>query len=105
MPEEADDGFRLYGTNHSLRSAGDKMSSILATVLILTPVVVLHFLNNASYRLVVVVVSSLAFTTAMVTLTEAKRSEIFAAAAAFIAVQVVYLGAAIDNHGSAHDTT
>ena len=60
------------------------------------PVIVLHFLEDANLRLVVVVVFSLSFIIAMMFLTGATRSELVGAAAAFIAVQVVYIGSALD---------
>ena len=66
--------------------------TLLATALILIPVITLHFVTNSNWRLSLIVVFTLAFTTSMSVTTKAKRSEIFAAAAAFVAVQVVYVG-------------
>jgi hypothetical protein len=80
-------------------SFGDKLSSFAGAVLIL-PVIVLHFLQSSTTRLLVIVIFSLAFTFAMAFFTDARRSEIFAAAAAFIAVQVVYVGSALNNNSS-----
>ena len=62
--------------------------------MILVPVIVLHFVKSANYRLIVIVLFSLSFVVAMSVLTQAKRSELVAATAAFIAVQVVYIGSA-----------
>jgi lysylphosphatidylglycerol synthetase-like protein (DUF2156 family) len=94
MPEEGHVAFRLYGTNTGARSKGDIITAMLATILILVPVIVLHFVKSADHRLIVIVLFSLSFVIAMSVLSQAKRSELFAATAAFIAVQVVYVGAA-----------
>jgi hypothetical protein len=55
-------------------------------------VIVLHFVTSSKWRLILIVVFALAFTMTMSFTTDAKRSEIFAAAAGFVAVQVVYVG-------------
>lgn len=65
---------------------------MLASILILIPVVILHFVTNPNNRLALIVVFTLVFTASMALFAGAKRSEIFAAAAAFVAVQVVYVG-------------
>lgn len=92
-PEEGGDTpFRLYGTSSQVRSIGDKFTSILATILILIPVIVLHFVTDPDHRLIIVVAFSLSFTVAMTVLSGAKRAELVAASAAFVAVQVVYIG-------------
>jgi hypothetical protein len=87
--------FEKYGSSSTWSSAGDQLSSFLATVLILIPVITLHFVQSANARLVVIVVSSLVFTEMVVLTTQATRSEVFAASAAFIAIQVVYVGSAL----------
>lgn len=74
------------------------MGSFLAAVLLLVPVVVLHFIDNATGRLAVIVCFSVAFILALTLGTDATRSEIFAASAAFVAVQVVYVGSALNQH-------
>jgi hypothetical protein len=66
--------------------------AIFATLLILVPVIVLHFVKDPGYRLIIVVAFSMSFIIAMATLSGAKRSELVAASAAFVAVQVVYIG-------------
>lgn len=77
------------------RNIADQISSFVATTLILIPVITLHFVNSADMRLIIIVVFSLAFQGLVVLATEAKRSEVFAATAAFVAIQVVYVGAAL----------
>ena len=67
----------------------------MAAVLILVPVIVLHFLQNANWRLLVIVIFTLIFTATLVVGTGAERAQIFAATAAFVAVQVVYMGSAL----------
>ena len=61
----------------------------------LVPVIVLHFLQDANWRLAVIVMFSLSFTATLVIGTSAERAQIFAATAAFVAVQVVYVGSAL----------
>ena len=54
--------------------------------------------NNSDSRLMVLIIFSLAFTGLLVFGTEARRSEVFAASAAFVAVQVVYVGGALQSN-------
>jgi hypothetical protein len=82
----------IYGTYQGFRSVSHKIASFLAAVLILIPVVVLHFVHNAGMRLLVLVIFSLAFTFCLAFFTGARASEVFAATAGFVAVQVVYIG-------------
>ena len=91
------DGYVIYGTADSLRSIGDKITSLVAVILILVPIIVLHFLNSATMRLIVIVAFSSSFTLVLVLTTDAKRSEIFAASAGFVAVQVVYVGSSLNS--------
>ncbi len=83
------------GSNKVFRNIADQISSFVATSLILTPVITLHFVNSADARLIIIVVFSVAFQGLVVLATEAKRSEVFAATAAFVAIQVVYVGSAL----------
>ncbi|MCJ1227007.1 hypothetical protein MMC12_003662 [Toensbergia leucococca] len=86
--------FSSMGNNRVFRSIADQISSFVATTLMLIPVITLHFVNSADSRLIIIIVFSLAFQGLMVLATEAKRSEVFAATAAFVAIQVVYVGSA-----------
>ena len=72
------------------------MATFAATVLILIPVIVLHFVTNENWRLAVIVIFTLCFAATLVFCTRAERSQIFAATAAFVAVQVVYVGSALE---------
>jgi len=86
-----------YASRSALQSFGDRIASFLACILILVPVITLHFLQSDTQRLVVIVVFTLSFTGLMSIVTEATSSEIFGATAAFVAVQVVYVGSALSN--------
>jgi len=88
----------MYGTRQGFRSVRDKLASFLAAVLILVPVVILHFVDSSSIRLLLIVIFSLAFTFCIAFLTDARTSEVFAAAAGFVAVQVVYVGSALNGN-------
>lgn len=48
-------------------------------------------------RLVAIVAFSLSFTLVLVLTTDAERSEIFAASAGFVAVQVAYVGSSMNS--------
>jgi hypothetical protein len=85
-----------YGSAETWTAAGDQISSFLAAMLILAPVIALHFLKTPDARLGAIVGFTFAFVSLIVFTTEAKRSEVFAATAAFVAVQVIYVGAALE---------
>ena len=95
LPEERATDFVSYSTAESVFSFGNKVISFTGAVLILIPVIVLHFLQNANWRLAVIVIFTLFFTAALVMGTSADRAQVFAATAAFVAVQVVYVGSAL----------
>ena len=86
---------RRFGTAETWRSVGDQISTFLATILIIVPVMALYFVETSSARLTLIVVFTVTFAFIMSTMTGAKRSEVFAATAAFVAVQVVYVGSAL----------
>src|SRR5436853_43318 len=69
----------------------EQISTFLATILIIVPVMALYFVQTSSARLTLIVVFTVTFAFIMSTMTGAKRSEVFAATAAFVAVQVVYV--------------
>ena len=92
LPEEGTTDFAIHSTAESIFSFGNKLISFVAAILILVPVIVLHFLQNANWRLLVIVIFTLVFTATLVVGTSAERAQIFAATAAFVAVQVVYVG-------------
>ena len=96
MPEESDHTFAIFGTQEGLKSVGDKAASFAASVLVLVPVITLHFVTSADASLCIIVGFTLAFAGMLVSVTEAKRSETFAATAAFVAVQVVYVGSVLN---------
>ena len=73
------------------------MSSLLAASLIVAPIISLHFIPTPNWRLVAIVGFTLIFVFGMVFTTEAKRDQVFAATAAFAAVQAVYVGAALQS--------
>lgn len=85
-----------YGSAKTWTAAGDQISSFLAAMLVLAPVIALHFVSTPNARLGAIVGFTMAFVVLTIFATEARRSEIFAATAAFVAVQVIYVGAALD---------
>jgi hypothetical protein len=87
--------FSSMGNTRVFRNIADQISSFVATTLILLPAITLRFVKSTDARLIIIVVFSLAFQGLVVLSTEARRSEVFAATAAFIAIQVVYVGSAL----------
>src|SRR5204862_8290526 len=55
MPEENDDTFAIFGTQEGRKSVGDKAASFAASVLVLVPVITLHFVTSADARLCIIV--------------------------------------------------
>lgn len=95
-----DDGKPLlqhYGNRKAWTAAADQITTLFACILILVPVIVLHLVNNSDVRLGIIVASTFIFALVTVLATNAKRSEIFAATAAFVAIQVVYVGSALNS--------
>lgn len=66
-----------YGFAITWKAAGDQISSFLAAVLILAPVIALHFVSNPNARLGVIVGFTISFVLLTLFTTEAKRSEVF----------------------------
>ncbi|KIX08944.1 uncharacterized protein Z518_00022 [Rhinocladiella mackenziei CBS 650.93] len=95
LPEEGSTACTMYSNVESFEKIGDNLASFSAAILMLIPVVVLHFLRSANMRLLVIVIFSICFTALLVTTTKAERSQVIAASAAFVAVQVVYVGSAL----------
>ena len=89
---------QLVGRAGSWNKAGDRATSFLAAIVILAPVIALHFVHTSNQRLGAIAGFTMAFVLAMVTTSDVKRGEVFAATAAFGAVQVVYVGAALDQN-------
>ena len=87
-----------YGSAETWAAVGDQISSFLAAMLILAPVIALHFISTPNARLGAIVGFTFAFVLLMVFTTQAKRNEVFAATAAFVAVQVIYVGAALNQN-------
>jgi len=70
-------------------------ATTLAALLIVAPVVVLDEINSMRVRLGLMSVFTVVFSLCVARLTGAKRTDVFAATAAFAAVQAVFLGSSI----------
>ncbi|KAE9375317.1 hypothetical protein N431DRAFT_198881 [Stipitochalara longipes BDJ] len=84
----------LYLDSGAIVRVGDKIVTVISCLLVTIPVIVLHYVTNTGIRLGLIVAFALLFSLALVSTSDASRKEIFAATAAFVAVQVVYVGSA-----------
>ncbi|KAL3417855.1 hypothetical protein PVAG01_10864 [Phlyctema vagabunda] len=79
-----------YNDENVLRIA-NIFSSMVSTTLLIGSTLTLYFVNNDFIRLGVVAIFSMIFSLTLSLVTRAKKFEVFAATAAFLAVQVVFL--------------
>lgn len=92
LPPPADAEFVDFSTAGSIVRAGDKISTVLSCLLITLPVVALNYATSTDLRLGLIVLFTLIFSLSLAFMSDASRKEIFAATAAFVAVQAVYVG-------------
>jgi uncharacterized membrane protein len=87
-----DRGINMYLDTGAVVRAGDKIVTVISCLLVTVPVIVLHYVTATGIRLALIVLFALLFSLGLVFTSDASRKEIFAATAAFVAVQVVYVG-------------
>ena len=86
----------LYpGPKSPITSMARTAFALLGACSLLIPIVVLNFIKNQNFRILATIGFVLAFIFYLVLFTEAKHMELVAAAAAYSAVLVVYLGSSI----------
>jgi hypothetical protein len=78
----------------SPRGAFGLAITILASLLTNVPIIILNFLDSINVRLGLIVIFTTIFSSLLAWLSNAQRKEVFAASAAFAAVQVVSIGGA-----------
>lgn len=86
-----DRDIEMYLDSGAVVRAGDKIATVISCLLVTVPIIVLHYVKNAGIRLGLIVVFTLIFSLALVFVSDASRKDIFAASAAFVAVQVIYV--------------
>jgi hypothetical protein len=79
-----------YSDSHVSRIV-HTVNTVFASLLPTVPVFVLYYIDSQVARMGAILVMTLIFSSLLTILTNAKRSEVFAAATAFTAVQVVFL--------------
>ncbi|KAI0551698.1 hypothetical protein F4679DRAFT_537667 [Xylaria curta] len=84
--------FKTSSSTGAIISAGDKLVTVISCLLITVPIIVLNYVASTSLRLVLIVLFTFVFSLTLAFMSDAKRKEIFAATAAFVAVQVVFVG-------------
>ena len=73
---------------------------MLASLLITIPIIALRFVNSTNTRLGLIILFTFVFSFGLVVLGNARRNEVFAASAAFAAVQVVFVAGVSSGNGS-----
>ena len=68
------------------------IATVLCCLVITVPIIVLNYVEDTDFRVTAIVLFTLLFSFLLATLSDAARKDIFAATAAFTAVQVVFVG-------------
>ncbi|CZR56439.1 uncharacterized protein PAC_06327 [Phialocephala subalpina] len=89
--EEELAGTVVYGEAY-VRRLTKAVTTVLACMLPILSIVVLYLVQNMSKRLGIVTAFTAIFSTSLVVMTNAEMADIFAATAAYAAVQVVFIG-------------
>jgi hypothetical protein len=79
--EAAENNLFHYSDSHLLRVI-DTIATLMASMAPLVSILILYFVQNLGYRLAIVCVFTLAFSTSLSVITKARRIEIFACTAA-----------------------
>ncbi|KAI1411910.1 hypothetical protein F5Y13DRAFT_180515 [Hypoxylon sp. FL1857] len=92
MPDLENQATTLHQySDEKIRAVVHTLGSLMSTVVPILSIVVLYFAESMPLRLGLVCIFSIIFSVAMSLITNAKRVEVFAAAAAFASVQVVFI--------------
>jgi hypothetical protein len=89
-PEDLLGPMRNYSDIHVSRII-HTVNTVFASLLPTVPIFVLYYIDSQVARIGAILVMTFIFSTLLTILTSAKRPEVFAAAAAFTAVQAVFL--------------
>jgi len=80
-----------YGDKYVLRTA-NVFGSIISSALLVGSILALYFVNNMLARLGIIAALTQVFSLVLILVTSARKVEVFGATAAFVAVQVVFVG-------------
>ncbi|KAK6504284.1 hypothetical protein TWF506_002488 [Arthrobotrys conoides] len=94
---EGSDGITLYSTKW-MRIAGRTLFGVLVAGVVSAGVIALYYVKVDEWRLLVLGLSTLVCAILTAVFTTAKKSEVFAVAAAYCAVLVVFVGTALDKN-------
>jgi hypothetical protein len=86
-------------SNEKIIAIGDGIATVLAALLTVVPIIALYFANSHGLRIGLIALFTFVFASALTIMSDVKRSEVFGASAAFVAVQVVFIGS-VGFHGS-----
>ncbi|KAJ0160264.1 hypothetical protein CTA2_8266 [Colletotrichum tanaceti] len=89
-------GIRDYDSR-KIQRVSDVAVGALSASIPTVAILVLYFVHNMTQRISLVIVFTFIFSVAFSTITGAKKAEVFAATAAFAAVEVVYIGSVSSN--------
>ncbi|KAJ3946128.1 uncharacterized protein N0V96_004484 [Colletotrichum fioriniae] len=90
------DDTRTYN-EEKISRFGDIVLATLSAAQPTLAILILYFVQNMVHRIGLVIVLTMVFSVLFALLTRAKKAEIFAATAAFAAVEVVYIGSVASN--------
>ena len=83
----------MYSSTSTGQSVADGIVTVICCLLMIVPIIVLSYITSLGWRLVVIVLSTLMFSVSLSIVSDVARKDTFAITAAFVAVQVVFLGA------------
>ncbi|KAK9427303.1 hypothetical protein V1505DRAFT_380596 [Lipomyces doorenjongii] len=92
--------FTIYSSSDAVISIGDKVATIVASLVTTIPIIILKFVPSINWRLGLVVIFTAVFSSTLAFMSNAKRAEVFGASAAFAAVQVVFVGSVSQGNGT-----
>ncbi|MCJ1371280.1 hypothetical protein MMC20_002495 [Loxospora ochrophaea] len=84
--------FEIYSTVAVMVRFADTIATVMCCLIITVPIIILNYIHNSNFRLLVILLSTLLFSFLLASSSDAARKDIFAATAAFTAVQVVFVG-------------
>jgi hypothetical protein len=90
-PRSKEDRYFEY-RDRNIRRVANILSSLISSALLIGAIMTLYFVKSAIVRLGIIAAFTTVFSLVLVLATNARKVEVFAGTAAFVAVQVVFVG-------------